>query len=293
MKVMITGGAGFIGTHLQGALAGHRVSVYDVAAAESRDILDEGELLGAVSGHDAVVHLAAVSDVSAVTDDPDRARMINVEGTRAVARACESGGVGTLVFASSAAVYGDASERLSEDAQLDPISAYGKTKAEGERIVYGSEVPRKAVLRIFNAYGPGGRGVMSRFAAAAASGARPVIYGDGLQTRDFVHVQDVVRCIAHMLGRGLWGTFNVATGTSISVIDALRYFAGSGIGEPEYAPENSQDVRKSSASVSRLAEAGFRARVSLRDGITGMLGPATDQVGHAKQQDGGGQQYGA
>ena len=281
MKVTITGGAGFIGTHLQRTLVGHRVSVYDVAAAESRDILDEGKLLGAVSGQDAVVHLAAVSDVSAVTDDPDRARMINVEGTRVVARACESGGVGTLVFASSAAVYGDAGERVSEDAQLDPISAYGKTKVEGERMVYGSKVPKKVVLRIFNAYGPGGRGVMSRFAAAAASGARPVIYGDGLQTRDFVHVQDVARCMSHMLGRGLEGTFNVATGTSISVIEALRYFAGSG--EPEYAPENPQDIRKSSASVSRLAEAGFRARVSLRDGITSMLGPATDQVGHAEQ----------
>lgn len=269
MKVTITGGAGFIGTHLQRTLVGHRVSVYDVAAAESRDILDEGKLLGAVSGQDAVVHLAAVSDVSAVTDDPDKARMINVEGTRVVARACESGGVGTLVFASSAAVYGDAGECVSEDAQLDPISAYGKTKVEGERIVYGSKVPRKVVLRIFNAYGPGGRGVMSRFAAAAASGARPVIHGDGLQTRDFVHVQDVARCISHMLGRGLEGTFNVATGTSISVIDALQYFAGSG--EPEYAPENPQNIRKSSASVSRLAEADFRAHISLRDGITGML----------------------
>lgn len=276
MKVTITGGAGFIGTHLQGALAGHRVSVYDVAAADPRDILDEGEFLGAVSGQDAVVHLAAVSDVSAAADDPDRARMINVEGTRIVARACESGGVGALVFASSAAVYGDAGGHVSEDAQLNPVSAYGKTKAEGERIVSGSRVPKKAVLRIFNAYGPGGRGVVSKFAAAAASGARPVIRGDGLQTRDFVHVRDVACCIAHVLGRGLDGTFNVATGTSTSVIEALRYFGGSGIGEPEYAPENPQDVRESGASISRLAGAGFSARVSLRDGIAGMLGPAAN-----------------
>ena len=292
MKILITGGAGFIGTHLQEALGGHETSVYDTAAVKPRDILDEGRLGEAVSGQDAVVHLAAVSDVSAAGRDPAGARAANVDGTRNVARACESGGVGMLVFASSAAVYGDA-EGVAEDARPDPASEYGRTKAEGERIVHGSAVPEKAVLRIFNAYGPGGRGVVSRFVSAAASGARPVIYGDGRQTRDFVHVRDVAACIRHVLEGGLSGTFNVATGVSTPVIGILRHLAGTGIGEPEYAPAGAPGPRRSGASVARLAAAGFRARTPLGEGIAGMLGPVADQVGHAEQQDGGGQQYDA
>lgn len=286
MKVTVTGGAGFIGTALRAEL-GSGASVYDLAAARPRDILDEDELRREVSGRDAVVHLAAVSDVSAAAADPDRARAVNVEGTRCVARACEAGGVRALVFASSAAVYGDAGECVSEDSPPDPISEYGRTKAEGERIVLGSGVPRRAVLRIFNAYGPGGRGVVSKFVAAAASGARPVIRGDGLQTRDFVHVRDVAGSAVHALARGLSGAFNVATGESTSVVGVLRHLDGTRIGEPEYAPENPEDARRSGASVSKLAKAGFRARVSLREGIAGML-PVADQVGHAEQQDGRG-----
>lgn len=291
-RITVTGGAGFIGSYLPGALGGCELTVYDVAGPGG-DILDKGGIREAVAGRDAVIHLAAVSDVSAAEADPEGARRTNVEGTANVVRACESGGVGTLVFASSAAVYGETAGSASEGDALRPVSAYGRTKAEGERLVLGSAVPKKAVLRIFNAYGPGGRGVVSKFAAAAASKSRPLLRGDGSQTRDFVHVRDVAACMAYMAGPGPGGTYNLATGVSTSVGELLGYFAGSGIGEPERAPAGAGDVRASVASVARLAEAGFAAGIGLREGVRRMLGPVPDQVGHGEQQYGRDQQYGA
>ena len=291
-RITVTGGAGFIGSHLCGALGGREVTVYDIAGPGG-DILDEKSLSAAVSGRDAVVHLAAVSDVPAAEADPEGARRTNVDGTASVVRACEAAGVGALVFASSAAVYGETAESASEGDALRPVSAYGRTKAEGERLVLGSAVPKKVVLRIFNAYGPGGRGVVSKFAAAAASGGRPLLRGDGSQTRDFVHVRDVAACMAYMAGPGPGGTYNLATGVSTSVGELLGYFAGSGIGEPERAPAGAGDVRASGASAARLAEAGFVAGIGLREGVRQMLGPVPDQVGHGEQQYGRDQQYGA
>lgn len=290
-RITVTGGAGFIGSHLCAALGDCKVTVYDIAGPGG-DILDEKSLPEAVSGRDAVVHLAAVSDVPAAEADPEGARRTNVDGTANVVRACESAGVGTLVFASSAAVYGEAAS-ASEDDALRPVSAYGRTKAEGERLVLRSAVPKKVVLRIFNAYGPGGRGVVSRFAQAAASKSRPLLRGDGAQTRDFVHVRDVAACMAYMAGSGPGGTYNLATGVCTSVAQLLGYFAGSGIGEPERAPAGPGDVRASGASAARLAEAGFAAGIGLREGVRGMLGPVPDQVGHGEQQYGRDQQYGA
>lgn len=274
----VTGGAGFIGSYLTGIL-GAGTAVYDIAGPGG-DVLDPGGLRRAVEGRDAVVHLAAVSDVAAAESDPEKARRTNVEGTANVVRACESAKVGALVFASSAAVYGEAGRRASEGDRLRPVSVYGATKADGERLVLESKVPKKVVLRIFNAYGPGGRGVVSRFAAAAAAKSRPLLRGDGSQTRDFVHVRDVAACMAYMAGRGPGGTYNLATGTSTSVGELLGYFAGSGIGEPELAPAQPGDVLESRASVEKLAAAGFVAGIGLRDGVRGMLGPVPDEVGH-------------
>jgi len=219
---LITGGAGFIGSHLVEALIerGERVRVLDDFSTGRREnlaaVADHIELLEgdvadpeiaerAVAGCDYVLHLAAIASVQASLKAPRHTHRVNVDGTLNVLDAAQRAGVRRVVFASSAAVYGDHTALpLREELPPRPLSPYAASKAVGEAYCcafHASYSLPTVALRFFNVYGPRQdpaspySGVISIFAARMARGECPVIYGDGKQTRDFVYVADVVRAM--------------------------------------------------------------------------------------------------
>ena len=221
VKALVTGGAGFIGSHLVDALVaeGHEVHVVDDlstgrltnlepaldqgAELHNEDITDAAWMrdLAAIIRPDVVFHLAAHRDVRRSVDDPAFDAAVNVAGTAAVLDAARRAGARRLVLASSAAVYGAPDEiPTREDCHAAPLSPYGASKAAAETYLalftrlYGLS---SVSLRMANVYGPrqdpdGEAGVVAIFAAAAAVGSQAVVFGDGLQTRDYVHVDDAV-----------------------------------------------------------------------------------------------------
>ncbi len=219
MRILVTGGAGFIGSNLVWTLlsGGHEVGIIDDLSTGSFGNLHPAawfrtlditspDLPQAVSdfGPEAVVHLAAQTSVPVSLQDPDRDRLVNVEGTRAVARAARAAGALRMLSASSAAVYGDpAVVPLLETSPKKPINPYGESKLAAEGVL-ASELRGTgtdfASLRFANVYGPrqdwrGEGGVVAIFTAKMNAKETPVIYGSGRQTRDFIYVGDVVGAI--------------------------------------------------------------------------------------------------
>jgi UDP-glucose 4-epimerase len=219
MRVLVTGGAGFIGSNLAIALTmgGNEVGIIDdlssgkaenlsgLAWFREMDILDPAlDAAMAEFAPEAVVHLAAQPSVSVSMADPDRDWAVNVEGTRAVARAAAAAGAKRVVSASSAAVYGEPAEvPLKETSPKAPANPYGRSKLAAEAALAEALQPARidfASLRFANVFGPrqdaqGEGGVVSIFASKMIAGQLPVIYGDGTQTRDFIFVGDVVSAI--------------------------------------------------------------------------------------------------
>jgi UDP-glucose 4-epimerase len=255
MRVLVTGGAGFIGSNLAHALvvSGHDVGVIDDFSTgtmanihpavwlRKMDIRDEG-LAAAIAdfGPEAVVHLAAQTDVSRSIADPERDRAVNLDGTVAVARAAAACGARRMLSASSAAVYGvPEALPLREDSAKKPANPYGASKLAAEsaltETLAGAGVDH-ASMRFANVYGPrqdwrGEGGVVAIFAAKLASGENPIIYGDGRQTRDFIYVGDVVAFIIEALlyegelaGPGPDGpAYNVSTGKASTIAQVAAY----------------------------------------------------------------------
>lgn len=303
-KFLVTGGAGFIGSHLCEALvargcavrvlddfsSGHRENlraVRDEIETIEGDVRDVAAVESAARGVDGVFHLAALVSVPDSVNRPRDSHAINAGGTLNVLLAARAAGARRVVYASTAAAYGSDPELPKREDMLPmPESPYAADKVAGELYLrvfaklYGMGT---VALRFFNVYGPRQdprspySGVISRFVHALRTGARPVVFGDGAQTRDFVYVADVARaCVAAMfnpaVGRG--AVLNVATGRSVSLLELLRELGeltGRAI-EPEFAPERPGDIRHSAADVRRAADTlGFRAEVSLRDGLRRLL----------------------
>lgn len=302
MRVLVTGGAGFIGGNLVRALIadGHSVGVIDdlsvgttanvhpAARFRCLDILDPG-LPEAVADFspEAVVHLAAQSDVQRSIADPERDRAVNVGGTAAVARAAAAAGARRMLSASSAAVYGDPeSLPLTESATKRPLNPYGFSKLAAESAL-ASELAGTGVdfasMRFANVYGPGQDwrgegGVVAILAARLAKKEPPVIFGDGAQTRDFIYVGDVVAFIMTALASdaSLAGAmpdgpaYNVSTGTRTSVArlaGLLRSVSGARV-EVEYGEPRSGDILHSVLDPGKAAAAfGWQARETLETGL--------------------------
>ena len=252
MVYLITGGCGFIGSHLAEALVsgGNRVRIYDnlssgyeknISSIRNKvelikaDIRDVSAITSAMSGVNYVFHGAALVSVFDSVKRPRDNHDTNITGTLNVLTAARDKGVKRVVFASSAAVYGNNPELPKrEDMKPEPESPYGLAKVAAEYYLavfaklYGLET---VGLRFFNAYGPRQdpdslySGVISRFVKAVTDGNPPAVFGDGKQTRDFVFVDDVVHaCILamHSTGIGKGDVFNIGSGFQTSLLDLLK-----------------------------------------------------------------------
>ncbi|HEX9117927.1 MAG TPA: NAD-dependent epimerase/dehydratase family protein [Anaerolineae bacterium] len=300
MKALITGGAGFIGSHLAAALAadGHAVTVFDNLSTGKRenlaglpisfiegDLTDRGGLAAALAGCDVVFHEAALVSVPRSLAEPEQNHRDNVTGTFQLFEAARRAGVRRVVYASSAAVYGDEPALpLEEAATVAPVSPYGAAKFIAE--VYAGayaraypDAPTFAGLRYMNVFGPRQdpsspySGVLSIFCRAALAGDVCHIYGDGEQTRDFVYVSDIVH--ANLLAAASTlpsrnAVYNIGRGEEISlnrIVALLGELTGRAI-PVVHDPERAGDIRRSVANIDLARRGlGYAPRVSIRDGL--------------------------
>jgi nucleoside-diphosphate-sugar epimerase len=295
---LVTGGAGFIGSHLSEELVrrGHRVRVADSLITGKRSNLAhiagveflEGDLANlefarkAVDGVEYVLHQAAIPSVPRSVNDPITSNRANVDGTLNILLASRDAGVTRVVFAASSSVYGDAPTLPKhEEMPTNPLSPYALQKVIGEQYLrmftklYGLET---VSIRYFNVFGPRQdpsspySGVISVFATALLENRPPTIYGDGEQTRDFTYVANVVDGVLRACeAAGANGEIiNVATGGRISLnrlFDEMRKLVGADV-RPVYADMRAGDVRDSQADISKAHKLlGYAPIVSFEDGL--------------------------
>lgn len=298
MRIVVTGAAGFVGSHLSERLlaAGHEVHGVDsftrfYARAQKEANLAEAQrapgfrlfectastpegLAQALSGAGAVCHLAGRPGVRGGA--PHAFEEANVRTTEAVLRAAAAAGVGRVVLASSSSVYGPVDGPAAEDAPLRPLSHYGRSKLRAERMAarmadkLGIEL---VVLRYFTVYGPRQRPDMAfaRYAAAAMTGGRMPVLGDGGQTRDFTYVGDACEATLLALDRGHAGaTYNVSGGRPATLAEAFALLGGALGAAPELSPAapDGREPRSTAADLTRArADLGYEPAVTLAEGI--------------------------
>jgi len=299
-KILVIGGAGFIGSWLVRELVGRGYSVvvldnfhsgsienlYEVSGENSfevveGDVRDKGAVRKVINGVDAVVHLAALVDVEESVSNPFETHDVNVNGTLSILEEALKAGVGKFVFASSTAVYGDVNPLpLKEEYSPCPISPYAASKVSAEGYCrasnrcYGLET---VVLRYFNVYGPRQTngtysGVITRFLHNALRGKPLIVYGDGKQTRDFIYVDDVVNATVLSLENDKVNgeTFNICTGIPTSVnalLEIVKEVVGKDLKVVYYKPRKG-DIKGNCGDPRKAEEMlGFRARVDMRKGV--------------------------
>lgn len=302
-KCLVTGGAGFIGSHLvEKLVASHaHVRVLDdfssgkminLARVQGQidlvrgSVADADVVRGAVAGCDIIYHLAAVPSVVKSVEDPLNSHTIGATGTLLVLDAARKAGVRRVVFAASSSAYGDQpGEVRTEKDALIPLSPYAAAKLAGEHYcscftaVYGLETVR---LRFFNVFGPRQdasspySGVIALFIAAMSAGRTPTIFGDGLQARDFIYVDNVVEalCLAGQAGAASGQVFNIGTGQGTTILDLLRVL-NSLLGtqfQPSHNPPRAGDIRYSVADISSARrDLAFSPKVSFEEGLARTL----------------------
>jgi UDP-glucose 4-epimerase len=300
---LVTGGAGFIGSHLvEGLIAGGwRVRVLDDLSTGQQenlahlapgpemivgDVGDVAAVARAIEGVAVVFHLAALASVQRSVEAPAESHRICATGTLHVLDAARRVGVRRVVYAGSASAYGiPEGETQSESTTVRPLSPYAAAKLAGEvyceafAATYGLETVR---LRFFNIFGPRQRadspysGVIAIFAAALSEGRIPSVFGDGQQTRDFTYVSDVVQALVLAAQRpGVSGeVFNVGTGRGTSLLElvaALNRQLGTAV-TPKHAEPRAGDIRHSRADIGKArAMLGYEPRVPFEDGLAQTL----------------------
>jgi UDP-glucose 4-epimerase len=295
MRVLVTGGAGFVGSHLTDALVARgdevavvddlsagrpgrmheRVALHKLSVADS----DQMEAITADFGPDLICHLAAQIDVRASVSLPAADAQANVVGTISVLEAARAVGARVLFCSTGGALYGrDAPIPSLEDVLPLPESPYGVAKhcAEQYVVLYNRlHGTGHTVLRLANVYGPrqdpaGEAGVVAIFCAQALAGERPTIYGDGRQTRDYVYIGDAVAAFLAAADRGRPGTWNIGSGTEVSVLDlaqVISQVAGRPV-QPLFAPARPGELLRSALASERARhDLGWAATTPLRAGV--------------------------
>ena len=297
---LVTGGAGFIGSHIASALvaSGARVRVIDDLSTGHRENLEdvggdfdfiqasltnETELSRALEDVELVFHEAAIPSVPRSVENPRETHTACVDATFSLLATAREKKVRRIVYAASSSAYGDQATLPKQEAMLpEPLSPYAVAKLVGEYYcqvftrVYGLET---VSLRYFNVFGPRQdpssqySGVISRFISALLSGERPVIYGDGEQSRDFTYIDNVVEANlrAAETEKGIGQIINIANGERVTLnqlLDELKRLTGKSDVRADYQLTRSGDVRHSLADIARARELlGFEPRIGLREGL--------------------------
>jgi nucleoside-diphosphate-sugar epimerase len=298
---LVTGGAGFIGSHIASALAasGARVRIIDDLSTGYREnvdeiqgdvdfvqgsLADEASLNKAIKDVELVFHEAAIPSVPRSVENPRQTHVASVDSTFSLLLAAKENNVRRLIYAASSSAYGDQPTLPKTETMLpEPLSPYAVAKLVGEQYcqvftrVYGLET---VSLRYFNVFGPRQdpssqySGVISRFISALLSNGRPVIYGDGEQSRDFTYIDNVVEANLKAAQRteAIGQVVNIANGERISLNELLRVLkdvTGKIDVAADYQPPRAGDVKHSLADITRARELlGFEPKVDLRTGLS-------------------------
>ena len=301
MKVLITGGAGFIGKYLVKSLLekNNSVTIFDNFSNSTKNSIDfliemgakviEGDitniqdLQSVIKDHDIVVHLAAKISVSESINNPAETFRINVDGTNNVLTACEKNHVKKIIISSSAAIYGESlpDDKLTEESVMNPISPYGESKMQMEQNV--KEFASKhnidcVVLRFFNIYGigqsPEYAGVITKFKKNIVEEKPLQIFGDGLQTRDFVAIYDVIQSIHNAVVYDKSGIFNIASGKTVTIkelAEQMISLSGKKL-EIKFLDEKQGDIKHSQADISMAKnQIMYSPKFELKEGIKELL----------------------
>ena len=300
MRVLVTGGAGFIGRHLVGSLLekDYIVTIFDNFSNSTKgsvsslidigvtviegDITKPNEISDAAKNQNVVIHLAAKISVSESISNPLETFRVNVNGTRNVLAACKENHVKKLIAASSAAVYGEGSPdaKLTEESETKPISPYGESKVMMEQEIREFESKHGiscVILRFFNIFGVGQSkeyaGVISKFVEKISQEKPLEIFGNGMQTRDFVSIEDVVKSIHNSILNDKSGTYNIASGKAVTInelADQMIFLSEKKL-EKLYIAVKKGDIRYSHADISKAKkEIWYSPKIEL-DRIKEML----------------------
>jgi UDP-glucose 4-epimerase len=276
MRCLVTGGCGFIGSHLVNALIekGHEVVVIDNLTSGKKerlnskarfilgDIRNPDDVKQAMENCKIVFHLAALTDLRTVTEEMDKE--VNFEGSKNVFSAAQEIGA-RIVFTSSAAVYGNSS--AVENGECKPLSYYGKNKLETERLCPENSF----VVRLFNVYGPYGKSFVNTLCKKIPDEEEIVVYGDGSNTRDYIYVDDVVSALLLSIGQN--GIYNVGTGIETTVLDLIGSVEkiANKKARIKFEKENENEIKNSRADITRINKLGWEAKISLEEGVRRLM----------------------
>ena len=284
MRIFVTGGAGFIGSHLCKKLtASHKVTVYDNFSNSNKehfpamenvtlivgDILDNSKLFDSMKNHDIVIHLAAKTDVIDSITNPDDTFQTNVQGTQNVIDSCNLNKISKIIATSSAAIYENSDNSVNETSNTKPLSPYGQSKLDMENITIQSKI-NYSILRLFNVYGNGQtNGVIANFRKNISENISLTIFGNGNAIRDFIHIDDVIDGIILSM-ESKSGIYNIASGDGTSINQLAKLFI-------QLSGKNSEIIYKSARkgeiiySVANITksnnELGFYPKISLGVGL--------------------------
>lgn len=288
MKILVTGGAGFIGSNLVNALIelGHEVTVFDNlskgrkenvdnrAAFVEGDVKDIGQVARAVKGAEVVFHLAAITDIRNANDDA--VYNTNFMGAKNVFDAAAANNA-KIIFASSAAVYGNGNIPNKEDGECKPLSQYGKSKLQAEKYLQ-RKTENYFIARFFNVYGPNSQSAVNKFCKKISNYQDIEVFGNGMQTRDYIYIDDVVDAL--ILGIRSIGIYNVGTGQDISTHSLIEMIHNMTRAPPNRKdlPANKGDIARSRADITKIKQIGWTPRIGLEEGLWKIL----DSVGYKK-----------
>ena len=296
MKIVVTGGAGFIGLHLVNHLLKeeNQITILDNFSNSDKNLtktlqhknlkIIEGDIRkindvnNCLKEQDIVIHLAAKISVSQSILNPSETFEVNVDGTKNVLEACKKNNIKKIIIASSAAVYGEGGHgiKLKENTKTNPVSPYGKSKLIMEQEIEKNLLKYNKldciILRFFNIFGVGQTseyaGVITKFVKRISSDKPLEIFGDGMQTRDFVSIHDIVESINAAIKNGKNGTYNIASGKAITINKLAEFMislSGKNL-EIHHISEKHGDIRFSEADISLAkSKIGYLPKLELNE----------------------------